>query len=221
MKQQNRTQGMKPSDFADRSDKEEDDHPSVSTDPEGSAQSRDIIEEGIARHETKAVGRTKLAVLLVMVVSATVVAASVFLYLSGTEQAQFEKQFIEDSHKVLESFGSSLGKSFGMLDELAVNLVAFSKATNQTWPFVTTPSFAARMAKLVPSTSAVNINILHIVTPEDREEWDTYSVENDQWVNEAMEVQETFDGYYGPIVYNGTKNVGVHSDFGAVPLNAR
>jgi hypothetical protein len=34
-----------------------------------------------------------------------------------------------------------------------------------------------------------------------------------------MAIQETWDGYYGPVIYNGTKYGVIHSDYGNLPYS--
>jgi hypothetical protein len=108
-----------------------------------------------------------------------------------------------------------------MLDSVAVALVSHAIFANETWPFVTLPNHAVRMSKILPLSDAFMATFLPKVTPENREAWEKYSVENDWWVNEATAVQETWDAYSGPIVYNGTKNEFIHGDFDVVPANER
>jgi hypothetical protein len=106
-----------------------------------------------------------------------------------------------------------MDKTLGLLDGLAVTLVSYARNTNQTWPCVSLPNFAVRMSKVVPLTDAVNINVLPIVTDETRLKWEDYARQNNQWVEEAVTVQDSWDGYFGPIVYNGVHNDVVHGDF--------
>jgi hypothetical protein len=179
----------------------------------------EVLEEVIAQKETKVVGCLKIVVLLVLAISATIVATTVHSYLSHAEQAKFEAAFQDDASKIFQAIGTSLDKSFGLLDSLAVLYVSYAKMSNQTWPFVTMPDFAIRLAKILPLTDAIAVNVLPVVTPENRKKWEAYSVANDYWVNEGMAIQETWDGYYGPVVYNGTKYGVIHSDYGNLPYN--
>jgi hypothetical protein len=175
----------------------------------------------IARQETKAVLLLKLMVLLVLALSAIAVSYSVHRYTTGSEESQFEEQFVGDSNKVLEAIGISLDKTLGSFDSLAVTLVSSARAANETWPFVTLPDFAVRVSKILSLSDAFTINVLPIVTPEQRTKWATYSVQNDYWVNESMAIQETWDNYYGPVVYDWEPYGVIHGDSGDVPYNVR
>jgi hypothetical protein len=173
----------------------------------------------LAKKETAAVVRLKVIVVFVLVAFTTLVSTVVYFYLSSSEQEQFESQYHDDSRKVLQGMGISLDQTLGSFDGLAVALVSQARETNQSWPFVTVPDFAVRMSKLLPLTKAININILPIVTPEQRSDWEEYTVQNDDWINQGMAVQEAWYGYYGPVIYNGTQFGTVHGDFGDIPLN--
>jgi hypothetical protein len=199
----------------------EDDFDSVISCSVGDNASPGSQDESIAKAETKGIFRLKMAVVAVLVCSAIGVAAWVYLYVTWSEQNLFKKQFDGDSRKVLQALGASLDKSFGLMDGLAITLVSSARDKNQTWPCVTLPDFAVRMSKVVPLTDAVNINVFPIVTRETRQTWEAYTRDNDGWVNEAMAIQDSWDGYYGPIAYNGTHNHVIHGDFNDIPLNTR
>jgi hypothetical protein len=177
--------------------------------------------ESIAKAETKDLFRLKFIVVTVLVCSAVGVALWAYLYVTWNEQALFEKQFDGDTDKILQALGTAWDKTLGLMDGLAITFVSSARDKNQTWPCVTLPDFAVRMSKVVPLTDAVNINVLPIVTRETRSKWEAYTRENDGWVNEAVALQDTWDGYFGPIVYNGTHNHVIHGDFHDIPRNTR
>jgi len=64
------------------------------------------------------------------------------------KKKNFEEQFLDDAHKVLEAVGSSLYLTLGAIDALVDSMISFAHYTNQTWPFVTIPDFAVRSAKI-------------------------------------------------------------------------
>jgi type II secretory pathway pseudopilin PulG len=145
----------------------------------GNRDDGEVLEEAIAQKETKVVGCLKIVVLLVLAISATIVATTVHSYLSRAEQAKYEAAFQDAGSKIFQAIGTSLDKSFGLLDSLAVLYVSYAKMSNQTWPFVTMPDFAIRLAKILPLTDAIAVNVLPVVTAENREKWEAYSVAND------------------------------------------
>jgi NADH:ubiquinone oxidoreductase subunit 5 (subunit L)/multisubunit Na+/H+ antiporter MnhA subunit len=164
----------------------------------------------LARKETWTVHSLKLAVLVVLVASAVAAAVLVHDYATDSETARFRDQFESDANKVLEAIGSSLEKTLSAMDSLSVTLVTYAQYSNSTWPYVTMPNFAVAVAKILPLSNAIFINVLPIVQPHQRVQWEHYSRANDAWVNESMKIQETWKGYYGPIVYDWEPNPILH-----------
>jgi hypothetical protein len=176
-------------------------------------------EHRIGKRETVAVTWLRLLVVLVLVISTVAASFSIHSYLTKSETERFESQFKDDSHKILEAAGSSLDKTLGLLDSIAVSLVSEADFTNQSWPFVTMPNFAVRMAKILPLTDAIIINVLPYVKNDLRAEWEAYTVSQHGWVEQSMKIQDHWEGYYGPIVYNSPPNGVLHSDFANLPYN--
>jgi hypothetical protein len=175
----------------------------------------------ISKEASKNVLQLKILVIAILIVSASTLAACAFSFVKRTETKQFESKFGYDAHKVFEAIGSSLDKTLGLMDSLAVTLVSYSKDTNHKWPFVTLPDFGPRMAKLLPQTDAFTITILPIVYPHQRKDWEAYSIKNDEWVNQSITIQESWDGYYGPIVYDWEEYGTIHGDLGDIEPNVR
>jgi hypothetical protein len=174
-----------------------------------------------SKKETKDVIRLKLLVFLILAASASTIAACVYRYISQSETSQFESKFVYDASKIFQSVGSSLDRTLGALDSLAVTMVSYARDENITWPFVTLPDFGVKMAKLLPLTDACVITVLPIVYPEKRKEWEEYSLLHQGWVNESMVIQETWEGYYGPIIYDWKPHVTIHGDNGDIEKNVR
>jgi hypothetical protein len=213
--------------------------------PHASSKERDSAFVVTSKTDTQHVAMLRLVVGLVLICSAVGVALSTNFYITDSENDQFKTQFKDDSEKVLQAIGSryvdchvhlevrpkrqpshtlafvsrSLDKTLGLLDGLAVSLVSMARYGNQTWPCVSMPNLAVRMAKLLPLTDAVNINILPIVTPSTRAKWEDYTLHHGGWVDEAVAVQAKWEDYYGPVIYNGEHSHVIHGDFEDIPLN--
>jgi hypothetical protein len=169
-------------------------------------------QEIIAKEEDKAVFRLKLLVLTVLVLSTIGVALVVYLYTSGAEKNDFEAQFTGDSTKIFESIGSTLELTLGAVDSFLVGLVSFARFTNATWPHVTLPDYAVRVAKIRSLSKAVLVTQYHFVTDGQRAKWESYSVANDYWVGESIEVQKNDVTYEGKIVTDYWTRGDIHVD---------
>jgi hypothetical protein len=166
----------------------------------------------IAKEEDTAVFRLKLLVLAVLVVSTVGIAMVVYLYTSDAEEDDFEAQFIGDSSKIFESIGSTLELTLGAVDSFLVGLVSFARFTNATWPYVTLPDYAVRVAKVRSLSKAVLVTQYHFVTDGQRTTWENYSVANDYWVDESIEVQKNDETYEGKIVTDYWTRGDIHVD---------
>jgi hypothetical protein len=175
----------------------------------------------IGKKESEEVHRFKFIVLLILVISAVVVATCVNIYVKKKEQSQFAEKFRTDALKVLDTVSNSIDRTFIPMDSLAVDLVSYARATNSTWPCVTLPNFALRMSKALPQTDAMVIQFLPIVKPSQRKKWEHYVSQNYFWLNETMAIQETWDGYYGPIGYDWKEKNIIWGDNGDVKANVR
>jgi carbon starvation protein CstA len=183
---------------------------------ESGVQQREVL----AKRETSAVARFKVLLVLVLTASTVGAAVAVQRYTHRSEIAQFEERFKMDALNVQEAIGSSIDKTLGSFDSLAVSLVSFAKNTNATWPYVTQPNFAVRNAKLLRLTNVMYINVLPIVHPTERLQWEKYSVQEDYWVNQSMEAQEKWDGYRGPVIYDWEQPRKIHG-IEDLPYNLR
>ena len=175
----------------------------------------------ISDKATKKVLHMKLLVIAILIVSAFTLAVCAYSLIKKSETKQFESKFGYDAHKVLEAIGSSIDKSLGLLDSLAVTLVSYASDKDDKWPFVTLPDFGLRMAKLLPQTDAITLAILPIVKPELRDAWEAYSIQNDEWVNQSIAIEDNWDRFYGPIVYDWEKYGTIYGDFGDIESNVR
>jgi hypothetical protein len=116
----------------------------------------------VGTNETKRVWRLKLAVLLVVIACTVATAFAVYVYTSNTEEAQFEDQYYEYANKVLDSIGATFDNTFGAMDALATDVVAYAKATNQTWPFVYVPFFGIQASKILSIANNVWMSLLPV-----------------------------------------------------------
>jgi cell division protein FtsL len=179
-------------------------------------------EEVIAHKETKKVGRLKLVVLAALVVSAVVVAVSVHTYITKKEQQLFEEQFEDDTIKVLDAIGATFDKIMWSFESVESDFLTIASVANQTWPFVTIPDFSDQMTNVLALSGAIHVGFVPVVAPELRMQWEEYAADHhEEWINEAMTVQEEYHGYYGPIVYNASYEQTIHNVDGPLADNSR
>jgi hypothetical protein len=163
-------------------------------------------EEKLAKTEDQAVTWLRVLVVLVLVGAALAVSISVYLYLHGEEQAAFESQFESDAGKLLDYIGSTLENTLGPADALIVNLLAHVRATNQSFPFVTMPSYGLQMTKMLRISKAFSVSLSWVVEPDQIEAWKVYAeYMNGPMTQEAMRIMAGDPDWEG-LIYKPASN---------------
>lgn len=178
----------------------------------------DEEKEIIVEAETKSIFKIRILFSCVLIISMISIALTVYYYIANREKADFEKQFYQDSSKIFEAVGSVLASSLGAVDSFSVNMVSYSKYSNETWPFVTIPEFAIRCAKLLSLSKATVISTYPIVSTEQREKWENYSLANDWWVDEGIVVQNNDEHFKGRNVTEWSPFPVIHGNSGPIEV---
>jgi hypothetical protein len=173
----------------------------------------------LAGKETKTVKYLEILLFGVLALSTIGVSLAVYYVVSKNEQDKFETHFEQGALKILKSVGQNIETTLAALDVLIISMISFAHATNQTWPMVTIDDFAVRTSKIRPLSNLIFINHLPLVSPEQREEWEKYSLDNSDWVERSMKIQEQDKNYHGPVIYDFDIYGSIHGDFGDVPYN--
>jgi len=135
------------------------------------------------------------------------VALAVWSFFSEAEESAFEDRYNEDSLKVLESVNRTFELSLGTIDAFVVSMVSLARFTDQEWPFVSLPDYSVRVAKMRQLSRAVHVTQYHYVAEDQKLEWQKYTTENDEWIEQAIEQQRN-DG-----TFNGTMVIDPNEDF--------
>lgn len=151
----------------------------------------------IAQAETKAVVSMRMLLLALLVSSTIGVALAVYFITYNTEKNRFHELFQSDAEKVFESMGASLDNSLAAADAFVVSMVVAARhLNNSSWPFFTMPSFAVTALKLRSLSNAFVVSYYPVVLSDQREAWQNYSIANDEWVNEAIDVQSRDESFH-------------------------
>jgi len=153
------------------------------------------------RKSALAVQRLKMAILLFFTLTAVGVTAAFIVYRHYNKEAlkqEFTDQFREDAENMLASLGTSIDSMLGATDAFAISMLAFAKATNQTYPFVTIGDFAVQAGKLLKNSRAKIVNTYAVVEEDQRKEWEAYAPLHTDWIQESYDVQNRNQKYTGP-----------------------
>jgi hypothetical protein len=145
--------------------------------------------KGLGGKETKAVSFLRLVVLAVLVVSATCTAIAVYFYTRNSELRSFKDSYLDDASHLTRGFGKSLYVMMGAIDSYALHLVTDAHDTKQVFPFVTVPNAPLHFSKLDSIASTIMVQQAYFVTSEQRMEWENYTDNNNQWINQDILLQ--------------------------------
>lgn len=149
--------------------------------------------------EDEAVFFLRLIVLGALGLSSMLLAVAVYQYTRNVEQDKFQQAFAINSQQLFDSVGQTFYNTLGAVDTFVVSMVSFAKHTHQQWPYVTIPDYAVQMSKIRARSNVAVFNQFNFVaTREQRELWENnYTVANDDWVQEGLEVQKHDVNYHG------------------------
>lgn len=160
----------------------------------------------ITNVETKAVSGLRVSMLFALVAFAVLASLGIYFFTFNEEERSFVSQFESDAMKMFEDIGRSLDLTMGAADAFTVRVISQVKSTKSVWPFVTIPDWAVQSAKLIVQTDSIYVALYPLITQEERADWENFTKYNDDWVEEALEVQANNPNFHGPILKNYTKS---------------
>ena len=155
---------------------------------DGSSDAEQPLRE-IAGKESHQVHRLRIVVMLVLLLAAVAVSSAIFLLTKQSEEEEFETEFNGIAAKVLESFTQIVGEKVSAVDSMAVTATSFASANNLSWPFVTLNDFAYRAESVTSLADCLLLELLPIVSDEQRADWEAYSMANEAWFYESLQYQ--------------------------------
>jgi len=150
--------------------------------------------------EDTRVYKLKLCLLGLLLCLTVAGAMLVHYFISREDQNKFEYHYKVASSRVLAAIGESIDNTLGGTDAMAVSLASYASLVNATWPFVTIPNFYLNSKKYAKQSNAVWTTVYHIVTAEERLEWEAYTATHNGWIDKDIAMQKTDPNYQGPII---------------------
>eukprot|EP00934_Nitzschia_sp_Nitz4_P003323 Nitzschia sp. Nitz4//scaffold172_size47551//32245//35933//NITZ4_007146-RA/size47551-snap-gene-0.66-mRNA-1//1//CDS//3329538765//3313//frame0 len=144
------------------------------------------------------VWKTKIGVFLFLLVCTVAVAVLVNRNLRNIEQELFRDEAAEFTLKVIETLSFQVDAALGAIDAFVAPTVSFSLYANMTWPYVLLPDSGVRLSKVRTSAGSVVTSFAPIVSADNLEEWNEWSVQHaPTWVDENLRLQESDPGFFG------------------------
>ena len=151
--------------------------------------------EKIAYRETRYVCYLRLGLILTLAVAASIVCATVYLFVSDEENDEFEQAFVAYSTKLSETFQSIADRRLGAIAAFSTTITSFALATNDSWPFVTVPHFEAQIRHIAKLANVQSIAFAPLVSAKERKEWEDVHVPQNifKWRAESLATNLLFD----------------------------
>lgn len=139
--------------------------------------------------ESKRLVLSRLAVMLVLVSVATAVSVTVFMSSHNAEYDSFRLHFYDVASKLSVEFSGGASRRITAIEGLSSQITSYAKATNSQWPYVVLPDFERRVHYTMELSDVLSIIFFPLVTTEERKSWEAFSVANQGWVQEGLDVQ--------------------------------
>jgi hypothetical protein len=143
----------------------------------------------LAQNESKAVSRLRIAVVSVLIASTVAVSVIAFTYLKRNEAKNFEDSYYDQANVVLEAVRIKSNRRIGTVRSFAEALTSHAVSNGQTWPNVTLPDFERQGTATTRLADIMSLILVPIVSDWQRDGWEEYSIQNQAWLPEGLEVQ--------------------------------
>jgi len=147
----------------------------------------------LAGKETKYVNVLRIILVLALVVVATFVCVGTYLAACAEEQHVFETEFYNMAEKIVTSFAEDAAVKGRAVDSLAVAMVSHVLHSNEKWPFATLPDFERRARLALDLSRFISIMYLPLIRNDKLDQWNEYSVNNQDWFVEGLFLQPNLD----------------------------
>jgi hypothetical protein len=79
---------------------------------------------------------------------------------------------------------------YASIASMALTVTSYAEDTEIEWPFVTIPHFELRGEQLLQLSGAKYVSMGVLVNETDKEEWHNYSVANQGWIQQGLDIQD-------------------------------
>ena len=143
--------------------------------------------QSLATQENKDLTKFRLFLVTILFWTTIGVGLAVWIYFTEETEKGFEEFYDHQAQELYEESTSKIIVALGAIDSFALAL----SAKFSDWPFVTVPKFSIRAERLRNLSNAVQVSNYYYVQNDQLEQWEAYSTENDFWLEEGIQNQET------------------------------
>lgn len=155
----------------------------------------DLYEE-VAYQESLNVFRLRVMVILVLLGAAIIVSAVVYLMTTKGEYETMVSAFAGSAEKITTAFEQIVSVQLGAITSLGTAFTSYARGANLTWPYVTLNDFQQRATGALFLSNALYVELVPIISEQDRTEWEAYSVQNKGWLDTGRAWQAQLNPAY-------------------------
>eukprot|EP00339_Tiarina_fusa_P017950 CAMPEP_0117077830 /NCGR_PEP_ID=MMETSP0472-20121206/54864_1 /TAXON_ID=693140 ORGANISM="Tiarina fusus, Strain LIS" /NCGR_SAMPLE_ID=MMETSP0472 /ASSEMBLY_ACC=CAM_ASM_000603 /LENGTH=388 /DNA_ID=CAMNT_0004804299 /DNA_START=245 /DNA_END=1407 /DNA_ORIENTATION=+ len=129
----------------------------------------------------------KMIVFLILIMAALIIGNAAFIFTTEEINTDFLTEFDSYASDVVILAQDRVSVLFEFTISLRDHVIGQCIETqNCPWPFVTLTSFEERHHRFVEQERVNEVALIPLVTHDDREEWERYSVEHQGWVQDGI-----------------------------------
>jgi hypothetical protein len=136
--------------------------------------------------ETNQVSWMRTAVLLVLLGVTALVSCAGFFTARRADDRLFQELYYSGAGVLAQNFVTKTNQKVRAVDLLSISITSWSKATHQTWPFVTLHDYHWQGASVNSLAEAVSVYLVPLVPTVQRVEWEAYAQQNVDWVDDGL-----------------------------------
>jgi hypothetical protein len=95
-------------------------------------------------------------------------------------------QFHAYANEILDVSQINAKNIFASITSMSVSITSHALFSKSKWPFVSLPDFEAKGEQLVELSGALYFSLNPVVTEENREAWEEYTIQNHEWLADSL-----------------------------------
>eukprot|EP00934_Nitzschia_sp_Nitz4_P001797 Nitzschia sp. Nitz4//scaffold14_size191712//189680//191729//NITZ4_001758-RA/size191712-augustus-gene-0.235-mRNA-1//1//CDS//3329537032//1797//frame0 len=143
----------------------------------------------IGAAENARVSITRTIMMFVLIAVATTLSLVVYYVSEDSEQNSFHYGFEVVADKLAREFEGGGVRRLTAIESFAAQISSYARSTNSTWPNVALPDYELHGRYIMDLSDMLGLVLFPIVTKENRESYERFTVENQGWIEEGLEFQ--------------------------------
>eukprot|EP00934_Nitzschia_sp_Nitz4_P001237 Nitzschia sp. Nitz4//scaffold14_size191712//186333//188797//NITZ4_001756-RA/size191712-snap-gene-0.145-mRNA-1//1//CDS//3329537026//1237//frame0 len=143
----------------------------------------------IGAAENARVSITRTIMLVVLITVATSLSLVIYFVARESEHKAFHDSFEVVANKLAEEFEGGGVRRLTAIESFAAQISSYARSTNSTWPNVALPDYELHGRYIMDLSDMLGLVLFPIVTKENRESYERFTVENQGWIEEGLEFQ--------------------------------